>query len=137
MKRTSVNPVMWGQAYHMDQGEIVEGATRHLRVSGQVSLVEDINSELGLSVADPRDLRAQLKIALANIDAILKKAGMERSNLVFIRFYTTSVRELRRNYDVYAEWITEADIRPPQSLIGVKNLVMPGLLIEVEAEAVD
>lgn len=29
MKRTSVNPVDWSLAYSMDQGEIVEGATKH------------------------------------------------------------------------------------------------------------
>ena len=28
MKRTSINPAEWGMAFHMDQGELVEGLLR-------------------------------------------------------------------------------------------------------------
>ena len=46
MKRTSINPTEWGLAFKMDQGEVVEGATRHLRCSGQVALKSDPSQEL-------------------------------------------------------------------------------------------
>ena len=38
MHRTPVNPWDWGLQFSMNQGEVVEGATRHLHCSGQVAL---------------------------------------------------------------------------------------------------
>ena len=60
---------------------------------------------------------------------------MSRSNIVFVRFYSTDNGAFLENYDVHAEWIGEAGITPPQSDIGVAELVLPGLLIEVEVVA--
>jgi len=119
----------------MDQGEIVEGVTRHLRCSGQVSVVPDADSELGISVVASGDIRRQMSHALANIDAVLDKAGMTRANIVSLRFFTTDVDGLLENYDVYAQWIEVAGIRPPQSLLGVNRLALEDLLVEIEAEA--
>ena len=41
------------------------------------------------------------------------------------------------NYDVYAEWIGEAGTTPPQSLLGVNRLVLPELMVEIEAVAAE
>lgn len=135
MNRISVNPSDWGLAYSMDQGEVVEGATRHLRCSGQVDLREDADAPLGVRVTAPGDMRRQIAIALGNIDAILRDAGMGRENLVLLRFFTTDVDAFLEHYDVYAEWIGQAGIRPPQSLLGIRRLALPELMVEIEAEA--
>lgn len=135
MKRESVNPVEWGLQYSMDQGEIVEGASRHLRCSGQVSVDPDAGSELGIKVVAPGDIRGQMVHALANVDAVLAKGGMTRANIVNLRFFTTDIDGFLENYDVYAEWIADAGTRPPQSLLGVNRLVLEELLVEIEAEA--
>lgn len=137
MKRTSANPWDWGDAFLMNQGEIVEGAKRTLRCSGQVAVRPDPEAEMGLAVVAPGDIRGQMEAALANVDAVLAKAGMERSNLVFLNFFTTDIDGFLANYDVYAEWIAPAGVMPPQSLIGVERLVMPELLVEIEAQAAD
>jgi len=135
MKRESINPTDWGLQYSMDQGEVVEGAARHLRCSGQISAVADKSAELGLKVIAPNEIRPQMECALLNIDAILKDAGMSRANIVALRFYTTDVDGFLENYDVYAAWIGAAGIRPPQSLLGVQRLVLPELVVEIEVEA--
>ena len=36
------------------------------------------------------------------------------------------------NYDVYSNWIKEANIRPTQSAIGVNQLVSPEMKLEIE-----
>ena len=135
MKRTSVNPYDWGLAYSMDQGEIVEGATRHLRCSGQISVDPDPDSELGIVVVSPGDLRSQMEHTFRNIDKVLNKAEMRRENIVALRFFTTDIDGFLANYDVYADWIAPAGTRPPQSLIGVNRLVLPELMVEIEIEA--
>ena len=135
MRRTSVNPTDWGLQFSMDQGELVEGATRHLRCSGQVSAVPDSTTELGIRVVAPNEIRGQMECALTNVDAVLKKAGMTRANIVSLRFFTTDIDGFLANYDVYANWIAEAGTRPPQSLLGVQRLVLPELVVEIEIEA--
>ncbi|MBT8215926.1 MAG: RidA family protein [Acidimicrobiia bacterium] len=135
MHRTSVNPSQWGLAYQMDQAEVIEGAARVLHCSGQVALEADPDSELGVSVIGAGDLRAQITHVLGLIDELLESAGMSRSTLTSLRFFTTDIDGFLENYDVYAGWIEPAGIRPPQSLLGINRLVHPDLLVEIEATA--
>lgn len=135
MKREAVNPTDWGLAFSMNQGEVVEGLSRVLHCSGQVALEPDAESEMGIRVVHVGDLRGQIGAALANIDAVLTKAGMNRSNVLTIRVFTTDVDGFLENYDVYAGWIGEAGIMPPQTLLGVSRLALPDLLVEIEATA--
>jgi len=135
MERTSINPTSWGQAAHMDQGEVVQGTTRTLRCSGQVSLHDDPEAENGYAVTHPDDMRAQIQDAFGHLDSLLEGAEMTRSNIVGLRFFTTNMDAFVANYDVYVEWIAPAGIRPPMSLLGISRLAVPGLLIEIEMEA--
>ena len=138
MTRESINPPNdWGAAYGMDQGQVIHGATRTLYLSGQAALETDPGSELGVRVAHEGDMRRQLSLVLGKIDGLLAQAGMTRENVVFVRFYSTETAAFLENYDVYADWIGEAGITPPQSDIGVQELAVPGLVIEVEVIAAD
>ena len=135
MNRTAVNPTDWGLQFGMNQGEVVEGLTRHLHFSGQVALEADEDAEMGVRVLHEGDIRGQMGAALSNIDAILAGAGMTRENILSLRFFTTDIDGFLQNYDVYAVWIGEANTMPPQSLLGVNRLVFPELLVEIEATA--
>ncbi len=135
MKRESINPTDWGLQFSMDQGELIEGASKILRCSGQISVVPDSGAELGIKVISPNEIRGQMEQALANVDAVLKKAEMTRKNIVALRFFTTDIDGFLENYDIYATWISEAGTRPPQSLIGAQRLVLPDIMVEIEIEA--
>jgi enamine deaminase RidA (YjgF/YER057c/UK114 family) len=135
MNRQSVNPWDWGLQWGMDQGELVEGVKRYLHCSGQVAVRPDANSEMGIAIEHGGDIRGQMQTALANVDAVLEQAGMSRKNVLSLRFFTTDIDGFLSNYDVYASWIGEAGTRPPQSLLGVNRLVLPDLLVEIEAFA--
>ncbi len=137
VKRESVNPSDWGLKWNMDQGELVEGARRYLHCSGQIAVEPDPDSELGISVVSRGNIRGQMESALANIDAVLTKAGMTRKNVLSMRFFTTDIDGFLANYDVYADWIAPAETRPPQSLLGVQRLVLPELMVEIEAIAAE
>lgn len=135
MNRTAINPVAWGLAFSMNQAEVVEGLSKVVHFSGQTSLVDDPDSEMGVSVAHEGDLRGQIQASLAGIDQILSQAGMSRSNILHLKFFTTDVDGFLENYDVYAGWIGEAGIMPPQTLLGVNRLALPTMMVEVEAVA--
>jgi enamine deaminase RidA (YjgF/YER057c/UK114 family) len=119
----------------MNQGELVEGVKRYLHCSGQVAVRPDPNSDMGIAIEHAGDMRRQMQTALANVDAVLEQAGMGRSDILSLRFFTTDIDGFLANYDVYATWIGEAGTRPPQSLLGVNRLVLPDLLVEIEAFA--
>lgn len=135
MKRTSINPTDWSIAFSYDQGEVVEGITRLLNVSGQVSVAPDPESEMGIKILHPGEIRAQMEEALASIDVVLEKAGMTRANILTVRSFTTDMDGFLANYDVYVSWIGEAAIRPPQSLLGVAKLFHPEVVVEIEVSA--
>lgn len=135
MKRKSINPWDWGLQFQMDQAEVVTHISRTLHCSGQTALKSDPDSDLGVSVVAPGDIRAQTQYALECIDEVLAKAEMNRKDILTLRFFTTDVDTFLENYDVYANWISEAGIRPPQSLLGVNRLVFPELMVEIEITA--
>lgn len=135
MKRTAVNPNSWGEAFSMNQAEIVEGVTRTLRCAGQTALVEDPDAPHGVSVVGKGDMAAQVARSLEAVDEILSQAGMARGDIVFVHFYTTDVRAFMANYHVYGDWIGEAGIMPPQTVLGVAALGGPDLLVEIEVTA--
>ena len=135
MNRTAINPTEWGLQWSMNQAEVVEGLSRYVHFSGQVALEADADSEMGVRVVGEGDIRAQMEAALSNIDDILEAAGMTRANILSLRFFTTDVDGVLEHYDVYAGWIGEAGIMPPQTLLGVNRLALPDLLIEIEATA--
>ena len=101
MKRQSINPADRGLQLSMGQGEIVEGVKGTLHFSGQVALVADADSEIGIRVVHADDIRAQLQDALNNIDATLDQAGFCRENIVTLRLFTTDVDGTLENYDDY------------------------------------
>lgn len=135
MKRTSINPSQWGLNFQLSQAELVEGADKILFVSGQVSIKDDPDAEMGMTVEHPNDLAGQMTAALGNIDKVLEEAGMTRADITHVRFYTTDVDALMANYGQYAEWIAQAGIKPANTLLGVARLAMPEMVIEIEISA--
>lgn len=136
MERTAINPSQWGLNFQFNQAELVEGTSKTLYVSGQVALRDDPASPLGMSVDHPGDLAGQLRVTLANIDAVLAGAGLERLNIVHVRLYTTDIDGFLENYGIFAEWISEAGIKPANTLLGVARLALPEMMVEIEVTAV-
>jgi enamine deaminase RidA (YjgF/YER057c/UK114 family) len=130
LKRTAVDPWDWGAQYRLNQGEIIEGGSRTLFMAGQASLDSDGN------VMHKGDIRAQFHLVFDNMETVLDAAGMELSDVVHFVIYTTDIEQTLANWDVYVERVDRAGIQPPESLIGVAQLALPGLMIEIEATAI-
>ncbi len=135
MKRTPINPSRWGATYSMNQGEVVEGVDRLLHISGQASIVDDPTSPTGDAARHSGDMRAQIELSLANIDAILSASGMARDDILHVRFYATDMASFNEHYDVHKSWIDEAGIQPPQTVLGISCLALPELMVEIEVTA--
>jgi enamine deaminase RidA (YjgF/YER057c/UK114 family) len=130
MQRTAVNPWQWSVAFGFNQGEVVEGATRVLFLSGQTSVDADGAPQHAGNMA------AQVALALDNLEAVLREAGMDLSNVVRLNIYTTDVDAFLQEMGGMAGRTGAAGVAPPGTLLGVARLAYPELMVELEATAV-
>lgn len=129
MERTAVNPWGWSIKLGYNQAEIIDGATRQVICAGQTSVDGDGAPQ------HPGDMRGQIGLALDNLEAVLKEAGMGLNNVVKLGVYATDVDEALRNFDLLGMRFGAHRVAPPMTLLGVTRLAIPGLLFEIEATA--
>lgn len=129
MQRTAVNPWDWSLKLGYNQGEIIEGASRHLICAGQTAVDADGNPQ------HPGDMRGQIGLALDNLQAVLAGAGMELRHVTRLSIYATDVDEALENFDLLGMRFGPIQCAPPMTLLGVTRLAIPGLLFEIEATA--
>lgn len=130
MERVAVNPVTWSLELGFNQGEVVSGVTRTLYVSGQTAMSADGRPE------HDGDMAAQLALAVDNLEAVLREAGMSLANLVRLNVYTTDVDALFPHYGVLAGRLGAAGVAPTTTMLGVSRLAIPGQMVELEGTAV-
>ncbi|SOE08606.1 enamine deaminase RidA (YjgF/YER057c/UK114 family) [Hoeflea halophila] len=129
MKRTAVNPWDWSVKLGYNQAELIEGAARQVICAGQTAV--DGNG----APQHPGDMRAQISLALDNLEAVLKAAGMGLGNVIRLGVYATDVDEALKNFDLLGKRFGPHQVAPPMTLVGVTRLAIPGLLFEIEATA--
>jgi 2-iminobutanoate/2-iminopropanoate deaminase len=95
-----------------------------LYISGQGG--EDANGKI------PAEFEGEVKQALENILAILKKTGMSADNVVSVQVYLTDGATFARMNTVYTAFFKEP--RPTRTTVVVAKLVGPGH-IEITATA--
>ncbi|MDJ0825815.1 MAG: RidA family protein [Rhodobacter sp.] len=129
MQRTAINPWDWSLKLGFNQAELIEGATRQLICAGQTAVdAEGTPQHLG-------DMRAQIDLALDNLEAVLAAADMDLSNVVRLQVFATDVDEAVKNFDILGMRFGPKQSSPPMTVLGVTSLAIPGLLFEIEATA--
>ncbi len=96
-------------------------------VSGQIAVDADG------TLVGPDDIRAQLRQTLANLAAVLAAGGYTMADVVKTAMFTTDIAGLLRHLDVRTEFFVEPF--PANSVVEVRALATPGLLLELEGIA--
>jgi enamine deaminase RidA (YjgF/YER057c/UK114 family) len=130
MKRTPINPWPWSLRIGFNQGELVEGDSKVLYLSGQTAMNADGHPQ------HAGDMAAQISLSLDNLDAVLAEAGMSLSNVVRLNVYTTDIDLLFANYGLIRQRLGDAKVMPPGTMLEVSRLGLPELMVELEATAV-
>lgn len=130
MQRTQVNPWPWSLSLGYAQGEVVSGEKRTLYAAGQTATDADGKPQ------HANDMAGQIALALDNLEAVLAGADMTLANLVRLTIYTTDADRLFQAYGVLMGRLGAARVTPPTTLLEVKRLAVPDLLVEFEGTAV-
>jgi enamine deaminase RidA (YjgF/YER057c/UK114 family) len=130
MELKPINPWKWQENFGFSQAIEFTGHSRVVTCAGQASVDADGNP------LHEGDMAAQIGQALDNIETVLKQAGMSLANVVHLNYYTTDVDAFLQHSATAAERLASANCRPASTLLEIKRLAFPPLLIEMEATAV-
>ena len=125
MKRYNPVPVLPAYEAVFAHGVEVPAGARTLHVSGQVGVDGDGRTVEG-------GFEPQCAQAIANVEAVLRSAGMALADIVKINVYLTRREDIPRLRDIRAERLAVA---PAVTMVLVAGLHAPDWLVEIEAVA--
>ncbi|TSJ34912.1 RidA family protein [Mucilaginibacter corticis] len=129
MEKKIVNPWTWQDNFVYAQAVEVKHNQGTLYCSGQAAMTAD-GKPAGGSMND------QILLSLQNLEKVIHQAGYKSAGVVRLNLYTTSIADFFGSYGVLAGWMQQHKIVPSSTLLEVKALAFPELLVEIEATVV-
>jgi enamine deaminase RidA (YjgF/YER057c/UK114 family) len=109
------------------------GYSRAVRVGRFVHVSGTAGTNQDGSVAGPNAYQ-QARKALENIESALQAAGASMTDVVRTRIYVTDITQWEEIGRAHAEYFHE--VRPAATMVEVRRLITPEMLVEIEAEAI-
>jgi len=113
--------------------EPVVGYSRAVRVGPHVHVAGTTAVDAAGNLIGPGDAYAQTAFILRKIETALVEAGSSMAQVVRTRMFVTDISRFEEFGRAHGEVFR--DIRPASTMVEVKALVDPNMLIEIEADA--
>ncbi len=125
-QRVLINPPGTEKSYQRNQFSQAVRVGNTIWVSGQTGVNEKWQA--------PEGIEAQARLAFQNLERVLSHAGASLADVVELTTFHTNMADIAGFAKVKAEFFTK-DF-PAWTAVGVTQLVMPSLLVEIRATAV-
>jgi enamine deaminase RidA (YjgF/YER057c/UK114 family) len=113
--------------------EDIVGYSRAVRVGNRIYLTGTTATDEAGNIVGIGDAYAQTVQVIRNIERALKQAGATLAHVVRNRMYVTDISQWQEYGRAHNEFFGE--IRPCATMIEVRALIDPNMLIEIESEA--
>lgn len=113
--------------------EDIVGYSRAVRVGSRIYLTGTTATGENGDIVGVNDAYAQTVQVIRNIECALKQAGATLANVVRTRMFVTDISRWQEYGRAHREFF--GDIRPCATMIEIRALIDPRMLIEIEVEA--
>ncbi len=114
--------------------EDIVGYSRAVRVGNIIEVAGTTAVDESGEIVGVNNLYEQTKYILQKIEKALAEAGASLKDVVRTRMFVTDISQWEEIGRAHGEFFRE--IKPAASMIEVKGLISPGLLVEIEVTAI-
>jgi len=114
--------------------EDIVGYSRAVRIGNVIEVSGTAAADEAGQALGRDDMYQQTRLCLEKIEKALATAGATMKDVIRTRIYVTDIARWEEAGRAHGEFFK--DIKPATSMVEVKALISPGMLVEIEATAV-